>query len=1207
MKTFFRAIAFIVAGAVAALAQTPSVTNIWFTGTSHSITLVHFSSSGWGNGWLRVRYIQAPGTCTTGTGGNIVATGYGAGLGQTQSSTDMREAVGGLLPNTTYQVCPEISNNNVNWSSGAGGSVTTLPLPAVHPAIPLPPANFNTSYPNTTGYTQVTVAADGHDLASDLTTAQTRQCSNGTVINIPAGTTYSGQLYMNSLACDAVKFQPSAVNTSGNTITLPSHGYTEGQGIIFGTWYACPVAHVSGNQCNTNGAGLIVPGQLYYAHVIDANTIQVYSGAPMASGGTLIPLINGGALDYAYPISFLIIVKWPRPLHWIIIRTATSDSQFVPEHVRVSPAWVPKMGIVQLPNLYLGTSPQNYLFSPDPTDGNEMTMNANIRFTGVELTYTPSADLGSDVVPHGDLVGMFPWHQNIIFDRCYFHSLPPPDRESQVFLWNGLDVAIVDSYIDGMQFYHPNYAGFAVAKKSATQFTVTGNNGIYNWGSGKVALNTTATVNLTGTNPGTASAFVYFTNASQLNVVLPPGMTGTCSGYSPCTVFGGATPGNGLGVNAPNGEVFPSIAAYNNRNYFADPIFSTSGICSTTSTILPNNSYFTATAQDYGQPAELGVQFTSDANGYICGVRFAKPSGETGTHKGSLWTASGVELSSGATQTETGSGWQTITFPAPVAITAATTYVASYRMNTYFYSVDNYFNNLPVDSTPLHALPTYVASNGTCNFSDTWPKNFIGKTAVGQLACVPITNGAIQSVKMADPGANEFDTEGCQCMVGGLGPGPYVFVNNYVEGSGTVWHHDDGGGYYATRGDYTYQRNFFHAPLSQMIGGASSDGLRYYHRHLLEWKSGCRIQLYGNIFDGGWTEDTPNGDFYELAADNGCGLSDFDSQNNTFRHGSTINIGPSTITGGTLKPAPVLRYRFQNNLGWDLNGYVYCAYGYGFCPPGGGWANIFGIQSNEDIIFNHNTFVGTLGQQPAIMWASETRTEGINFTNNVFYLNTSDIGAGFDLGNVCGLSGSGTDAGCYGAGRQCSNLSGKSAMDCAFQNYAFDHNLITGQFTGAQLQSTYPSPLTNYIPATPSNLNALGWFSYLSPTSTVNDYHMKGIYASGGGSHGNDGLDVGVNMDALLAAQGAVTLIGVPTSSITANSAIVSFVAPDGAGCAVDYSSTDPIMISNFTRVSDPGGAITRNMLLSGLSSGTVYYYRVDCAVQQPMGRFKTR
>src|SRR3954453_5267 len=56
---------------------------------------------------------------------------------------------------------------------------------------------------------------------------------------------------------------------------------------------------------------------------------------------------------------------------------------------------------------------------------------------------------------------------------------------------------------------------------------------------------------------------------------------------------------------------------------------------------------------------------------------------------------------------ETATGWQQVSFGTPVAITANTTYVASYHTNVGGYAFDGaYFANAGVGAPPLHALPS---------------------------------------------------------------------------------------------------------------------------------------------------------------------------------------------------------------------------------------------------------------------------------------------------------------------------------------------------------------------------------------------------------------------------------------------------------------------------------------------------------------------
>ncbi|MFT7838624.1 DUF4082 domain-containing protein [Saccharothrix sp. BKS2] len=103
-------------------------------------------------------------------------------------------------------------------------------------------------------------------------------------------------------------------------------------------------------------------------------------------------------------------------------------------------------------------------------------------------------------------------------------------------------------------------------------------------------------------------------------------------------------------------------------------------------------------------PHELGVRFVPSADGEVTGVRFYKGAGNTGTHTGTLWSATGQELATGTFVDETATGWQALVFDEPVRVSAGTTYVASYHAPHGRYSVDiGYFMGNSVTSPPLSA------------------------------------------------------------------------------------------------------------------------------------------------------------------------------------------------------------------------------------------------------------------------------------------------------------------------------------------------------------------------------------------------------------------------------------------------------------------------------------------------------------------------
>jgi len=125
----------------------------------------------------------------------------------------------------------------------------------------------------------------------------------------------------------------------------------------------------------------------------------------------------------------------------------------------------------------------------------------------------------------------------------------------------------------------------------------------------------------------------------------------------------------------------------------------------------------------------LGVKFVPSVSGYVTGVRFYKATTNTGTHTGTLWSASGTQLATGTFTNETASGWQTLQFASPVAVTAGTTYVASYYAPNAHYSVNSSFfvsayTNGPL-TAPSGANGVYLYGSGgfpnqTWNSSNYW-------------------------------------------------------------------------------------------------------------------------------------------------------------------------------------------------------------------------------------------------------------------------------------------------------------------------------------------------------------------------------------------------------------------------------------------------------------------------------------------------------
>src|SRR5690349_15336332 len=121
-------------------------------------------------------------------------------------------------------------------------------------------------------------------------------------------------------------------------------------------------------------------------------------------------------------------------------------------------------------------------------------------------------------------------------------------------------------------------------------------------------------------------------------------------------------------------------------------------------TIWSSNSTPAVVSDPDTSANELGFKFRSTINGFITGIRFYKGASNTGAHVGSLWTSNGTKLASVPFSGETASGWQQQSFTNPVAITANTTYVASYFCPVGRYSVDTSYFAGSISNFPLVAL-----------------------------------------------------------------------------------------------------------------------------------------------------------------------------------------------------------------------------------------------------------------------------------------------------------------------------------------------------------------------------------------------------------------------------------------------------------------------------------------------------------------------
>jgi hypothetical protein len=194
------------------------------------------------------------------------------------------------------------------------------------------------------------------------------------------------------------------------------------------------------------------------------------------------------------------------------------------------------------------------------------------------------------------------------------------------------------------------------------------------------------------------------------------------------TPFAGTTAGTPVTVSGSPPATAATVTGLTNGTAYTFTVTATNGSgtgpASTSSNVVTPEASITCPCNIFGTKSPttvdsgdgssltLGTAFTTDTNGFIAGVRFYKASTNTGTHVGSLWSATGQLLAQATFTSETASGWQQVTFSSPVAVTAGTTYVVSYFAPNGHYSFTTGGFNSMVSAPPLYGLATGSTPNG---------------------------------------------------------------------------------------------------------------------------------------------------------------------------------------------------------------------------------------------------------------------------------------------------------------------------------------------------------------------------------------------------------------------------------------------------------------------------------------------------------------
>ena len=130
-----------------------------------------------------------------------------------------------------------------------------------------------------------------------------------------------------------------------------------------------------------------------------------------------------------------------------------------------------------------------------------------------------------------------------------------------------------------------------------------------------------------------------------------------------------------------------------------------------------------------GSPIEGGEKFQSSVAGQITALKFYRSPSDTASDRLDLWSSTGTNLASVPFTNTAASGWQTVSLATPVAISANTTYVVSYRSSGFYAATSNFFTTaftsgvLTAPSTTTTAGGNGVYAYGGTSTTGIFPTN----------------------------------------------------------------------------------------------------------------------------------------------------------------------------------------------------------------------------------------------------------------------------------------------------------------------------------------------------------------------------------------------------------------------------------------------------------------------------------------------------
>lgn len=522
--------------------------------------------------------------------------------------------------------------------------------------------------------------------------------------------------------------------------------------------------------------------------------------------------------------------------------------------------------------------------------------------------------------------------------------------------------------------------------------------------------------------------------------------------------------------------------------------------------------------------------------------------------------------------------------------------------------------------------------------SPAWPVD-----GGGHYTAIQIASGTVNTSTITNFQQFYTDNGSClSCPTEGGGSiilmlqGPYLFQNNFLQGAGIVGLYNDENVANACLGvtrcdsiqnavNITVKRNTMQAderydPLSASWNGAYGNW-----RNCMELKQGAQVLLDGNII-GPCYASIGGGQcflwetYYDATYNSGTTpnpqlTGDIEIKNNTMRCANGIQGGG--LGSGYYTPNVSRRGYIHDNILMS-NSYARSV------NPNTGQSAAFlgtsiGLTGVSNLIIEHNVVWQAGGPFPPAFAHTYQLLSGWDISNNFLQL-VGDAGSTWS-----GLNYSNGNLGVSPVPDP--NLTAPNVFLADVPQFQFLNNVFLGTCTNSTLSTpycvtemgnstinSYATGYTNYptnlFPTTGTTLaNRVSGVHWFDPANLNFRLNYQSPYISGGASHASDGLDVGPNINALEAAQGVVS--GMHVSALATTTASITWLAPDATSCTLDYGTSNfPTGTGSWTRVNPtatgPGGARVQTASLTGLTTGTLYYTRINCAVMQPVVTFTT-